>query len=97
AGGIASCWGQETQASFGNGTAGGSSTPSQVLTNELFQLITIGSQFGCGLNGTNDAFCWGYNVVGAVGDGGGGSIAANRSTPVRVAGNLKFDHISAGY
>jgi alpha-tubulin suppressor-like RCC1 family protein len=40
----------------------------------------------------NRVYCWGYNFFGQLGDG----TITDRSKPVRVAGGLRFVHVSAG-
>ncbi len=46
----------------------------------------------CGLTSAGEAFCWGDNDVGAIGDG----TTGGRRMPVAVAGGHRFASISAG-
>ncbi len=59
-----------------------------------FQLaeISVGGSHACGLKATGEAWCWGQNSNGEVGDGS----FTLRSKPVRVSGSTTFTAISAG-
>ncbi len=99
--GTAYCWGTESQGEFGNGNE----TTDPVSTTELqavegsvsFASIHAGNSFTCGLKSNGEAYCWGYNLLGAVGDGTGGSTSLNRHEPREVFTIREFDHLSAGY
>lgn len=54
--------------------------------------VAVGSRHSCVLDENGEAFCWGHNSVGQLGDG---SINA-RSTPGKVTGGLFFTRIAAG-
>ena len=54
--------------------------------------LSAGSTHTCGLTPSGEAWCWGDNTRGALGDG----TEAVRTAPVRVAGALRFASISAG-
>lgn len=49
-----------------------------------FYQISAGGVQTCGVTTDNRAYCWGDNVLGALGDG----TTANRLTPVAVAGPM---------
>ncbi|MCH7475509.1 MAG: hypothetical protein IIA27_12650, partial [Gemmatimonadetes bacterium] len=68
---------------------GGSTGPSldQALT-----VVSAGLAHSCGLTAAGQAFCWGWNRDGQLGDGGN----ASRSSPVSVQGGLTFESIAAG-
>ncbi|MCH7489981.1 MAG: hypothetical protein IID05_04725 [Gemmatimonadetes bacterium] len=68
---------------------GGSTGPSldQALT-----VVSAGIAHSCGLTAAGQAFCWGWNRDGQLGDGGN----ASRSSPVAVQGGLTFESIAAG-
>jgi alpha-tubulin suppressor-like RCC1 family protein len=52
----------------------------------------VGFAFTCGLTEQHQAFCWGSNDLGQLGDG----TVTQRLTPVAVAGGRRFRHVSAG-
>lgn len=54
--------------------------------------IAAGSHFSCALATSGEAYCWGYNAFGQVGDG----TTINRNSARPVAGGLIFKQISAG-
>ncbi len=60
-----------------------------------FTAVSAGTSYTCGLVGVGEAFCWGYNLDGQLGDGtsGGGN---DRLTPTAVTGGLTFTTVSAG-
>lgn len=59
----------------------------------IFQTVTAGNNFSCGLTHAGKAYCWGNNsVYGKLGDGTG----LTRRTPTAVETSLTFVQISAG-
>ena len=67
-------------------------SPTAVVTDLLFSSITAGDRHSCALTHEGEAYCWGHNRFGQVGDG----TTENRSAPTPVAGELTFSRISAG-
>lgn len=55
-------------------------------------IVSTGQSFACALTIDGDAYCWGQNHSGQLGDG----TRQDRSVPVRVATGLKFKTIAAG-
>src|SRR5688572_17323263 len=55
--------------------------------------VSVGFQHACGLNAQGQAFCWGSNSEGELGDG----TDSAKVEPVRVGGNQTFASIATGY
>lgn len=55
-------------------------------------VVSAGQSFACALTIDGDAYCWGQNHSGMLGDG----TRQDRSVPVRVDTDLKFKTIAAG-
>lgn len=64
-----------------------------------FADLTAGGFHTCGLVSSGEAYCWGWNAFGQIGDGtnGSGSTGVDRTVPVRVIGSLRFASLTAGY
>ena len=69
----------------------GQANAAAVTTNPLFAGVALGSAHSCHLSAAGEAYCWGLNNVGQLGDGSN----TTRAAPVRVAGGLTFASISA--
>ena len=81
-------WGQGyTLVATANGLTAATSTAFDVTLG----LVQLGKGASCGINRMGQAFCWGDNVYGEVGDG----TTGNRSVPVPVAGGLSFAEIGS--
>ena len=70
-----------------------SSNPTPVSGGLSFSSITGGNRHICGLVITGDAYCWGMNAAGQLGDG----TTTNKSVPTLVGGGLSFISIKAGH
>lgn len=95
-GGNAWCWGRNSLDQLGNPTAPDGyyvTTPQQVVGGHQFASITVGGDHACGLTAAGEAWCWGSNGVGQLGDGKGGDATA---TPVAVAGGHTFTALFGG-
>ncbi|HZI29560.1 MAG TPA: Ig-like domain-containing protein [Gemmatimonadaceae bacterium] len=93
--GIVYCWGGNRNGALGDGTGTDSFSPLKVSGVTLQQLTVGGYLEGahtCGLTSSGEAWCWGDNDVGAVGDG----TIGGRRLPVAVAGGHRFSMLSAG-
>lgn len=87
------CWGNNSSGAVGNGVTGNiQSTPALVLGGHSWSDLSVGWQHTCGVTIEGEAYCWGDNSGGKLGNG---STTAT-STPVLVAGNRKWSRISAG-
>lgn len=96
------CWGYGRVGQLGNGTITEyTAAPVAVVGNYRFRSITTGSNFTCGVTVEDRAYCWGHNQFGKLGNG---TIEVDEcfagipcsTRPVQVAGNLRFNEVSAG-
>jgi alpha-tubulin suppressor-like RCC1 family protein len=96
--GQAWCWGDNWHGQLGDGTVGTDvSSPVRVAQGELrFLRLAVGFEHVCGLVATGEAWCWGGNTFGQLGDGKGGDFNLS-PTPVAVAGGLRFRDLDAGH
>jgi alpha-tubulin suppressor-like RCC1 family protein len=71
-----------------------SSTVAAAATSPLqFSQISSGARFTCGLATNGQAFCWGINFAGQLGDG---TTGGSRARPHAVATSLRFRQITTG-
>ncbi|MFN2602920.1 MAG: RCC1 domain-containing protein [Gemmatimonadaceae bacterium] len=88
------CWGQNAGGNLGNGDVSTFySAPVRVSTSLSFTSVTAGFQHACGLTADGTAYCWGFALNGALGNG----TTTNSGTPVPVSGGLKFRKIAAAF
>lgn len=91
------CWGKGMEGQLGIGSAGvgGSLVPLLVpLPSGVtrFTSVGVGAQHSCAIADTGDAYCWGWNGYGQLGDN---TVVTNQN-PVRVQGaGVNFVEISA--
>jgi alpha-tubulin suppressor-like RCC1 family protein len=89
-GGKAYCWGSNSSGQLGNGSdASGSNTPVPVAGGIVFRTLSAGNGHSCGTTAAGEAYCWGRNDGGQLGDGS--APASSRSAdssrvPVQVRG-----------
>ncbi|UCG85040.1 MAG: hypothetical protein JSW71_13985 [Gemmatimonadota bacterium] len=94
--GEAWCWGLAGPGLLGNGSLGDdtwSAIPVSVLTAERFRVISAAASHTCGLTASGEAYCWGENLRGQLGNG----TTTNSAVPVQVVGGVLFQEIDAGY
>ena len=97
ANGTAWCWGVNTYGQLGDGTTMRRTLPTQVST--LANVATISAGFSslyghvCAVTTTGEAWCWGDNRYGQVGDG---TTMNTRLTPVRVLTDVSAVAVGGG-
>jgi alpha-tubulin suppressor-like RCC1 family protein len=93
AGGAAYCWGGGHFGQLGNGAVEmNDPLPTPAHPGIGFGALSVGNSFTCGLGPSGDAYCWGLNSWGQLGDGSNSNSAA----AVRVGGVPGFAALSAG-
>jgi alpha-tubulin suppressor-like RCC1 family protein len=95
ANGEAWCWGLPASGQLGNGVSGETPVPvpDSVRGGHVFEEISAGTDHTCGvLSGSTDAYCWGQNTNGELGDG----TTLNKDVPTLVVGGLLLKTIDAG-
>ena len=86
------CWGRNNMGQLGIDDNQPHTLPSRVggpVTQ--FASVSAGAVYSCGLTEGGNAYCWGRNSYGQLGDG----TTMDRATPVKVAGGLTFATIQA--
>ena len=90
------CWGSNGYGQLGTAVAFTSTSFSNVAVAAAplltFTSLTAGEYHTCGVTTTGQAYCWGRNSSGQLGDG----TLTNTSTPVLVGGALTWRSLSAG-
>jgi alpha-tubulin suppressor-like RCC1 family protein len=89
------CWGKSQVGQLGNGTMDFDPhrRPTMVSGGLTFASVDAGRSHICGLTPGGEAYCWGSNEFGELGDG---APTVSQTTPVSVVGGLTFATISAG-
>ncbi len=84
------CWGG-LGPELGSGATGNSLVPVKALAppGVSFAALDAGALNTCALSTGGDAYCWGSNITGQLGDG----TATDRSVPTLVAGGHKFQRL----
>src|SRR5437879_184612 len=88
------CWGFNGRGQLGDGTHTDRFVPTLVQgpAGVTFQAVSAGGQHTCAVASTGDAYCWGRNEFGRLGDG----TAVDRTLPVRVAAPAGVTFTSVG-
>jgi hypothetical protein len=94
--GQAFCWGKNASGQLGNGTTTDAAAPTPVATDLRFRAIAAGYEHTCAVALDGGAYCWGNNQLGQLGTGSVSTAATPVTTPVAVAGGLRFSSITAG-
>ena len=93
--GAAYCWGFTGGGAIGDGTTtNGVATPTAVTGGHTFKSIMAGSEFTCALTTAGQAWCWGNNGSGQLGNGTAAPFGAPQLTPTAVAGGLTFSFLA---
>ena len=94
---VAYCWGNEFRGALGNG--GNEflawTIPTEVRGGLLWNSVYASSAFSCGITTTGDAYCWGANTNGSLGNGIA-PASADVVEPSAVVGGLKFRSLALG-
>jgi alpha-tubulin suppressor-like RCC1 family protein len=97
--GTAYCWGSNPSGQLGDGSNSDRNVPVSVAGGLSFASVSAagddnngGSSHACGVTTSGDAYCWGSNAFGQLGDG----TNTERNIPVLVSGGLTFGSVSAG-
>ena len=92
--GEAYCWGYNGYGQLGNGTwtDSGVNGPQAVAGGRRFTQISAGTYHTCAITARGEAYCWGYNGDGQLGN----NSTTNSNIPVAVADGLRFSSIGAG-
>lgn len=81
------CWGSNRNGELGNGTTVSmTQIPTPVASALRFRSVSAGLGFACAVALDGDAYCWGSNTVGQLGNGS----TASSPLPVRVSGSVRF-------
>lgn len=93
AAGITYCWGNNFDGQLGDNTTTDRAQPTAVSSSVSFEALSVGSYHTCAIQTVNgDAYCWGWNGYGQVGDG----TAFEQTGPVAVSG-LSARKVAAGF
>ncbi|MFW6078520.1 MAG: RCC1 domain-containing protein [Gemmatimonadota bacterium] len=91
--GDAYCWGNDDEGQLGDGEFDNPrDSPGAVAGGLSFAALDAGQSHTCGVTDEGDAYCWGLNGDGQLGDGS----TERRPEPVAVVGDLTFEAIAAG-
>ena len=92
--GRAWCWGGNRAGQLGIGAPDtlAHTAPAPVAGEMVFAALSAGFSHTCGVTPSGEAWCWGHNDYGRLGQG----TTTNAGTPQPVAGGLLFHAVSAG-
>lgn len=89
--GLAYCWGRNTNGQLGSGATNSYNTaPVSVSGGRTYSAISAEEGTTCALTTTGQAYCWGVNATGQLGDG----TTTSRNEPLAAAGERRFARIA---
>jgi alpha-tubulin suppressor-like RCC1 family protein len=87
------CWGRNVNGELGIGESDTVTTlPRKVRSDAAFADLSLGDAHSCGVSTAGEAYCWGANENGQLGDGS----RTSHLTPVPVAGGVSFGSVASG-
>ena len=90
--GAAHCWGDNQFGQLGVGAAGAvREVPAPVDSPHPFASISAGANHSCAVTVTGEAYCWGQNTFGQLGDGS----TVDAHAPVAVESSVQFVELDA--
>ena len=91
------CWGEQAFGDLGREGLAGSRVPVPVSGKLEFSAVNSGlANSSCALTSQAQAYCWGFNNEGQIGDGTK-DPTGGRATPTQVVGGLQWIAVSGGY
>jgi alpha-tubulin suppressor-like RCC1 family protein len=101
-GGVAVCWGRGAYGQLGRGVLEPlGNAPGEVLGGANWRSIHTGRIHTCGIDLSGDAWCWGINARGELGNADAAHGAVNppstSPTPLKVSGGLKWKTLAPGW
>jgi alpha-tubulin suppressor-like RCC1 family protein len=95
-GGHAFCWGDRTFGQIGDGATYPlkQTTPALAAGGLTFVQISVGDRHVCGLTSNGQAYCWGADGSGQLGDSS--MLVSMQASPVAVRSALTFKQLAAG-
>jgi len=90
------CWGNNFSGQLGIGSRSErdvvTAIPTLVIGSHSWKMISVGQSHACGVTISGEAYCWGWNTSGSVGDG----TTEHRPSPTLVSGGHTWQSLSAG-
>lgn len=91
------CWGNQFRGGLGNGALDGATPEPVAVSGGLtFDNVYAGAGTSCALTPEGDAYCWGINDYGMLGDSQPPEPGLESATPSRVVGGLRFASLTIG-